>query len=948
MVENIKDFLKNFFSNRTRVVTFVFYVFGAILVLRLFVLQIVSGNKYQDNYNLKLEKTETIPATRGNIYDRNGQLLAYNELVYAVTIEDIGTYSNKKERNKTLNAEICEIIKNLERNGDDIDNNFGIFINSNDKYEFVNSGTALMRFRADIFGYNTIDELTYNDDFGFNEADATADEIMDYLCSDKRYGIDKKYDPVMRYKIAIVRYNMGQNSYKKYISTIIASDVSEETVAYISENKNELTGVEISEKSMRKYVDSEYYSHIIGYTGQISSEEYEALSKDDSLIENSDIVGKSGIENVMNDYLSGTKGHQTLYVDSVGNTIAVGEYKAPVNGNDVYLSIDKDLQAATYKLLEQQIAGIVYSKIVNSKEFKLSDNSSAADIVIPIYDVYNALIENNLISIKDFKNSDATDTEKAVRASYEQKEKIVLATLKQQLNYDNTVVYDELPKEYQTYSTYIVTLLKANGIFDSSKIDNNDEIQKLWTSEKMPVNQYLTYAIEQNWIDITSYEIESKYADTNELYNDLIDYVLNELVNDVKFTKLIYKYLILEDGISGSQLCVLLYDQGILEMEEGTYSQLLTGRLSAFNFLKNKIYNLEITPGQLGLDPCTGSSVVMDAKTGEILACVSYPGFDNNKLANSVDSSYYSYLLQSKSNPLYNYATQQRTAPGSTFKIVSSTAGLAEHVITTTETIQDKGMYEKVSNKPKCWYYPSTHGFINVSQAIRDSCNYFFYEVGFRLAGDENYTEDVGVEKLNTYASLYGLDQKTGIEIEENEPHIATEYPVMAAIGQSDNNFSTISLARYCTAIASRGKVYDLTLLEDVKNAEGEAITGYSPTLRNTVNVLNSSEWDAIHYGMKMVVESSSAFAGLDVEAAGKTGTAQQVRSRPNHALFIGFAPYNNPEITIATRIAYGYTSANAAKVSSNIMSYYFGISTSEEIMNGQASNVSTTNTFTD
>jgi len=163
----------------------------------------------------------------------------------------------------------------------------------------------------------------------------------------------------------------------------------------------------------------------------------------------------------------------------------------------------------------------------------------------------------------------------------------------------------------------------------------------------------------------------------------------------------------------------------------------------------------------------------------------------------------------------------------------------------------------------------------------------------------------------------------------------------MAAIGQSDNNYTTVGLARYATAIASKGNVYNLTLLDSVKDAEGNVIKNYKPSIRNTVDVLNSSEWDAIHYGMRMVCESLSSFNGFSVEVAGKTGTAQQVSNRPNHALFIGFAPYNNPEVSIATRIAYGYTSHNAAEVSKDILAYYFGVTETEDIIDGEANIVS-------
>ena len=946
-MEIIKDFLSNAFSSRIRVVSVAMVLFATVLISRLFYLQVINGSEYQDNYNLKLEKTESIPATRGNIYDRNGNLLAYNELVYAVTIQDTGTYANKADRSQSLNSEIAEIISKLEQNGDSIDNNFGIYISSSGQYEFMNSGSALQRFRADVFGKTSIDDLEYNEKLGFDEATATANQIIDYLEGEKVYNISEEYDKKLRYEIMVVRYNMGQNSYQKYISTVIASDISEESVAFIKENINELTGVDVEQKSLRRYVDSEYFAHIIGYTGQISTSEYKELSASDESVETTDVIGKSGIEKYMNDYLSGTKGYETIYVDSVGNTIAEGEYKAASSGNDVYLSIDMDLQKAAYILLEQEIAGILYSKIQNIKE---SNINSSSDVVVPIYDVYFSLINNGIIDINAFHDSNASETEKAVLKAYESKEKEVLSILRSQLAVSNETVYNQLPAEYQAYSTYIVTKLKSLGIFDANAIDNDSEVQTSWTSEEMAVNKYLIYAIEQNWIDITKYESEAKYADTDELYLDLVNYILDYLSNDTNFQKLIYKYLLLDDGISGTQLCLILYDQGVLSMDDEDYPRLSSGQMTAYEFMRAKIKSLDITPGQLALDPCSGSTVLLNPKTGEVLAMVTYPGYDNNKLANSVDSDYYSYLTNSAANPLYNYATQQRTAPGSTFKIVSSTAGLSEGVITTSSEITDLGQFTKVSNNPKCWIYPSNHGSINVSEAIRDSCNYFFYEVGWRLSGgDGAYDDTTGINNITKYASLYGLDETTGIEIEENEPHIATEYPVMAAIGQSDNNYTTVGLARYATAIASRGTVYQLTLLNSVRDSEGNIKESFEPSVRNQIDVLNSSEWDAIHYGMKMVCESLSSFNNFSVEVAGKTGTAQQVSNRPNHALFIGFAPYNNPEISIATRIAYGYTSHNAAEVSKDILAYYFGVSATEDLLNGEANIVSDSeNEFTD
>ena len=167
-----------------------------------------------------------------------------------------------------------------------------------------------------------------------------------------------------------------------------------------------------------------------------------------------------------------------------------------------------------------------------------------------------------------------------------------------------------------------------------------------------------------------------------------------------------------------------------------------------------KIRTLQITPAQLALDPSTASSVVVDPNNGQVLACVTYPGYDNNRLANTVDAEYYNQLLQDESLPLYNNATQQRTAPGSTFKPVTAAAGISEGVITPYSTITDRGSFEKVTPSPECWFYPNgTHGDINVSEAIRDSCNYFFMRLPFVLVTDRKQKKEPSLMKKRE--SLY-------------------------------------------------------------------------------------------------------------------------------------------------------------------------------------------------
>ena len=947
MFEHIKEGLRLFFKSRLAVAALVMILLFSALLWRVFSLQIINGKEYQGNYTLTIVKERTLNSTRGNIYDRNGNLLAYNELSYSVTIEDNGTYSSTSVKNESLNAEIAQLITALEKNGDSISNDFRITLNDDGTYSYnvEESSTTWKRFLADVFGENSYDDLEYNKNLGFNEAEATAEQVMEYLTGESRFDIGSEYDKEMAYKITVVRFAMGQNAYQRYIATTIATNVSEETVAYISEHSSELQGVEVIDDTVRRYNDSEYFSSIIGYTGKISTEEYNRLSEEDDSYTLNDVVGKLGIEQYMDSELKGEKGYEKLYVDYLGKEVEVIDHEEPTAGNNVYLSIDRDLQIAVYDLLEQEIAGILYSNIENP----------SSDINIPITDVYFALIDNNVIDFTEFSDADASSYEKEVLQLFESRQSVVTERVRTELTGGAPTNLSAMTEEYQDYFTYIIRMLRENDILISENIDTSDEVYQAWRNGDISPQEYLNHAISQNWIDITKFSVEEKYSDSTEIYDGLCNYILEDIASDTEFSKLIYQYLIETGTVTGRQLCLILFDQGMLTYNEEEIAGLASGQTAPNAFIKEKIRTLEITPAQLALDPCSGSCVITDTKTGEVLALVSYPGYDANRLANTVDAEYFSSLQNDKSLPLYNYATQQGTAPGSTFKMVTATAGFAEGYLTTTETIQDRGQYENVSNRPRCWIYPSSHGIINVSEALRDSCNYFFYEVGYRLSTNNyamSYSDEAaqnGIERIQKYAALYGLDETTGIEIEENAPQIADDFPVMAAIGQSNNKYATVQLARYVTAVANGGTVYNYTLLSRLEDSDGNVLQNYEPEIRNTVDVLDSSEWNAIHSGMRMVAENSSEFSGFPVQVAGKTGTAQEDLSRANHALFVGYAPYDDPEISIATRIAFGYTSHNAAELSRNILAYYFGVEDEETLLNGQAEEVdSTSNAVSD
>lgn len=925
MSYDIKDFLKKFFSSRLFVLAAVFIVFFGIILARIFTLQVVNGKSYQENFSLKIQMKQPINAARGNIYDKNGKLLAYNELAYSISINDSTTYSSTKEKNKAVNAELAEILTVLKNNGETLNNDFKIDRKKDGTYSFNVSGSSLNRFRADVFGKGSADDLEYDKETGIDEANATAEQIMEYLMGKDNFGISSKYDGDLAYHIVVVRYAMLGNRFARYKEVKIATDVSDKTVAYVNEHMDTLSGISVNEDMIRKYNYSEYFSSIIGYTGPISESEYTALHKKNEDYTQNDTVGKAGLEQYYETYLRGKNGERKFYIDNVGRISEIISSTDSVAGDDLYLSIDADLQMATYLALQNEIAAIVYSNIKSGE--------------IPINDVYTALIGNSVINTEHFSKSKASDTEKSVLSVFKSRQKTTLGKIKQELT-SSPEALNTMSDEVLDEFTYIISMLKDDQVLLKNEIDTSDSVYQKWKDQKISPKEYLNYCITQHWIDISQLNVDEKYADSTEVYDALCKYILKNIKTDTEFSKIIYQYMITRGEISPRQLCLILFDQGVLDYDDATVNKLKNGSLSPRDFLMKKIYNIEITPAQLALEPCTGSCVVTDEKTGEIRAMVSYPGYNSNKLANGVDSEYFASLQHDKSSPLLNYATQQKTAPGSTFKLVSATAGLAENVITTSDQIRCTGIYNDISNKPKCWIYPGSHGLENVSEAVRDSCNVFFYTVGNRLAQKKTgtYNDANGIDLIQKYAHIYGLDEKTGLEISEYKSDIATMYPVMAAIGQSDNDITTVALSRYVTAVAS-GKKYNYQLMDRIVDASGKTVKKYKADYEDISDTLTDSQWDALHSGMRQVVSTMDRFQGFDIPVAGKTGTAQQT-GHANHGLFIGYAPYDDPEITIAVRIANGYSSHNAATAARNVISYYYKETSMKDIKEMKAAGV--------
>ena len=331
-----------------------------------------------------------------------------------------------------------------------------------------------------------------------------------------------------------------------------------------------------------------------------------------------------------------------------------------------------------------------------------------------------------------------------------------------------------------------------------------------------------------------------------------------------------------------------------------------------------------------GNDADAGAVVVMNVNTGEVLAMASYPDYNPERYSEEYDPN-------DETGKYYNRAIRSIYAPGSTFKMVVASAALDTGEITTRTRINDNGVYP-YGDGQACWYYRSYgvgHGYLNLTQAIKYSCNYFFYDLGYRM----------GIDTIAEYAGRYGLGKKTGVELMGESSGIVasreyansigytTWYPadtLSAAIGQSFNSYTPIQMARYISMIANGGKNVDVSIIKsEIENFVKESI-GTENELKEDLNI-SEENLDAIRDGMKGVTSESggtaySTFADFDIDIAGKTGSAQTGVDGEAHGWFVGFAPYDEPEIAVVVMVEKAGSGGYTAVVAKEIMEEYFGM----------------------
>ena len=912
--------LKEYSKSRLFLVFAAFVVLFFVIVIRLFSLQIVHGEQSLSDLSTSITRTLSISASRGNIYDRYGRPLAENQAAYSVRMDDSvssapedrtalalalvrhlnaqGTppadtlplsatlprtflldsaatqkwLSSLGLRKKELTWDAATVYDWLLQKYNipaglsetETRQTLQLCLELSDRNLVLGSVLALFAQNGDAYadelpisreqpytftmGDSPSREKTFKTDIGLTDKQMgyTAPEVMDYLY--ELFDIPASLPETLRRDMASLRYSLYLERWRKYQPVTLARNVSSKTLATLEENQQNYPGVTIDAESLRVYPYGAYFSHILGYIRKISESEYDTYK--DYGYGTEAIVGKSGVEKLCELSLSGKDGEMLVEVDSLGRRISAVETVAPVSGDDVYLTLDADLQVAAYNALEEQLITVLKNRL-------LGRDKNAGSVTLT--ELFCSMVNSNNISVPQILSAPEGSASAAARS----------------------VILTALPH----YAA------------------NEDE-------DYAQAKQALCTAIETG-------------------------------------------------RLSAAQCVYILYNQGKFSNADGSRDKLKSGQWSALSLILSKLDSRELLPADTNLDPCSGSVVVTDVNTGELLACVTYPSYDNNQLVNTFNNTYWNQLLNDPTTPLVNRALSQKKAPGSTLKMAVAVAALETGTITPATLIDTEGRFTKAGTPyANCWIYNSSggnHGTINVSHALEVSCNYFFYESVFRMGNKESGGTQKAIETLGQYWEAFGLNSPTGLEIDTSTPSMATpaykEYitkmqnpeatetqtrwtdgdTIRAAIGQSVNNFSPAQMAKYIATLANGGSRYTMHLLDRIENAAGEVVQKTEPVVESQLDI-SQSTLNAVTQGMYLVSTGSkgtlrNVFADFPIPVASKSGTAEEGENRSSHVWYVGYAPFDDPQIAVTVMIPYGdAASSPSAQAGKEVIASYLGL----------------------
>lgn len=918
-------------KNRIFVMLCGIIVLFAIIVLRLFSLQIIHGTEYEESITASVSKELPVPAPRGNIYDRYGRPLAVNTVAYCVQVDGSVTLEFTAEERQELAKSLTEALwEKGETKADSLP------ITKQSPYRFTFTGTDEEKEVA---------ETRWKTSIGLEkkERDMTAEECIHWLY--EKYAVPEAFTPVQKRTYVSLCMSDDRNLMALTLAMKL-TDFGEEIVdelplAQESPYSFQFNGNKNREKSWKESMGME--------EEELS---YDSLKTLDYL---RDYFGLP--EGLPNDLIRSTLGiRYSMYLQRYQQYQTVNVATNVSDKTLAYVEENQDMFPCviidTVSLREypegEYFAHIIgYIRQMTENDYALYKDDVDAE-GNPLYsqtdivgqDGMEKLYERELNGI-DGKVQIEVDNQGRRMSVIDSTDPVpgkdLFLTLDSELQ---KVAYDTLESELRKavlnkLTSYGKNSVSTTELFQSMINVNHISAQKMLYAEEGTVQHTVYLRLKQ---------AQPTFRPEQE---DAVETAKDFLLDSLE-----------KGNVSIKELTLMMIEQGNLPVTDEEKASIENGA-SPLSLILGKLSSGEMSPADTGLDPCTGSVFVTQVGTGEVLASVTYPSYDNNELVNTFNNTYYNDLLQDGNTPLVNRPLKQKKASGSTFKMITALAALETGTITPETLITDKGIFRDAGIPyARCWIYSNTggtHRSVNVSHALEVSCNYFFYELAYRMGNTNDGNSTNSITTLNEYMAAFGLNNYTGLELDEYGPTMASPAnkeravktfnpdattsqtrwtdgdTIRTAIGQSINSYTPAQVTKYVSTLANGGTLYKLHMVDHVQNSDGTLDSQVEETVEN-VTEFKEENLQAVYQGMWLVTNGSrgtlrGAFDDLPVDVAAKTGTAEEDKNRSSHTWLVCFAPYDDPQIAITVMIPFGEGSGSPAPaVAKAIIKEYLGL----------------------
>ena len=906
-------------------------VLFAIIVLRLFSLQIIHGTDYEESITASVSKELPVTAPRGGIYDRYGRPLAVNKVAYCVQVDGSVTLEFNREEQQDLAAALTLALWEKGETKTD-----SLPITKGAPYRFTFEGTEEEQ---------ATQEKRWKTNIGLEkkQRDMTAEECLNWLYEQYEPPADFNNAQKRTYlslcmsddrNLMALTLAMKLTDFGEEITDELPLDTEEPYSFQFNGNKNRERNWKIS---MGMEDEEVYYTSLqtLDYL-----RDYFGLPEG---LPNDLIRSTLGIRYSM--YLQRYQQYQTVNVatDVSAKTLAYVE-----ENQDTFPCVIIDTISLREYPQGEQFAHIIgYIRQMTESDYALYKDDVDAD-GNPIYSQSDIVGQDGMEKLFE-RELNGTDGKVQIEVDNQGRRMSVISSTEPIPGKDLFLTLDSKLQDvaYRTLESElrkaVLTKLTTTG---KNSVSTMELFQAMISVNHISAQDML-YA-EEGTVQHTVYLRLKQKMPTFSPEQEDAAVVAKDFLLDA-----------LEKGnVSIKELTLMMIEQENLKVTPEEKADIEAGG-SPLSLIIKKLGNGEMSPADTGLDPCTGSVFVTQVGTGEVLASVTYPSYDNNELVNTFNNSYYNSLLQDGNTPLVNRPLKQKKASGSTFKMITALAGLETETIAPDTLITDKGIFKDTGIPyARCWIYSNTggtHQSLNVAHALEVSCNYFFYELAYRMGNVTTGNGNNSITTLNEYMAAFGLNNFTGLELDEYGPTMASPAnkeravktfnpdatisqtrwtdgdTIRTAIGQSINSYTPAQVTKYISTLANGGTLYKLHMVDHVQNPDGSLHSEVDEVVENVIE-FKKENLETVYYGMSLVAYGDrgtlrGVFNDLPVKVASKTGTAEEDKNRSSHTWFVCFAPYDDPQIAITVMIPFGEGSGTPAPaVAKAVIKEYLGL----------------------